>query len=40
MDRIIILFIFIPLIRKELAEFILDKNKAYYVIGVLNNLYN
>jgi hypothetical protein len=48
-DRIILLFTFMPLIRKELAEFVLDKNeypirpqknRAYHVAGVPNNLYN
>jgi hypothetical protein len=48
-DRIVFLFVFMPLIRKDLAEFVLDKNeypirpqknRAYHVPGVPNNLYD
>jgi len=47
-DVVVMLFVFMPLLRQELAEFIQDKNeypirpqknRAYHVAGVLNKLY-
>src|SRR5205823_13701823 len=47
-DVVVMLFIFMPLIREELAEFVQDKNeypirpqknRAYHVAGVPNKLY-
>jgi hypothetical protein len=47
-DVVVMLFVFMPLIREELAEFVKDKNKypirpqknrAYHMAGVPNKLY-